>query len=72
MLSVGIDESARYHNGYVCTSRECAQISGFFANNINDKISSFTFFSFHSSTSVSVIKLQRGTNICIEPKIDKN
>ncbi|VDO28865.1 unnamed protein product [Onchocerca flexuosa] len=43
LLSVGIDESALYHNGYVCTSRECAQISGFFASNLNDKISSSTF-----------------------------
>uniref|UniRef100_A0A0R3RW48 Peptidase_M13 domain-containing protein n=1 Tax=Elaeophora elaphi TaxID=1147741 RepID=A0A0R3RW48_9BILA len=31
MLSVGIDESALYHNSYVCTSRECAQIAGLFA-----------------------------------------
>ncbi|MCP9264589.1 Neprilysin-21 [Dirofilaria immitis] len=40
LLSVGIDETASYHNGYVCTSRECAQISGFFASNLNDKINS--------------------------------
>lgn len=38
LLSVGIDESALYHNGYVCTSRECAQISGFFASNLNEKV----------------------------------
>ncbi|VDM96982.1 unnamed protein product [Thelazia callipaeda] len=38
LLSVGVDESASYHGGYVCTSRECVLIAGFLAGNLNEKI----------------------------------
>ncbi|EPB69271.1 hypothetical protein ANCCEY_11633 [Ancylostoma ceylanicum] len=36
--SVGVDRTARNHNGVVCTSRECVTIAGFLAGNLNDKV----------------------------------
>ena len=37
--SVGYDPSAGNFNGLVCTSKECANIAAFFANNMNEKVS---------------------------------
>ncbi|KAK6058367.1 hypothetical protein COOONC_04060, partial [Cooperia oncophora] len=36
--SVGVDRTAKNHNGVVCTSRECVTIAGFLAGNLNDKV----------------------------------
>ncbi|VDM64714.1 unnamed protein product, partial [Angiostrongylus costaricensis] len=36
--SIGVDRTAKNHNGIVCTSRECVTIAGFLAGNLNDKV----------------------------------